>query len=195
MPARRYSDAAELRAELSRLLHSLPDSGHDSPVPLPEALLETPSLPKQSRRWVAFAAAGVLVVVAATVGLMWLLEKKDAVRPPAEMKRLTFDSGLALHPAVSPDGKYVAFASDRAGEGNLDIWVQALPGGEPVRLTKDAADEDFPSFSPDGTKIAFQSEHDGRGIYSIPILGGEPRLLAQNGTRAAILAGWTTALI
>ncbi len=135
------------------------------------------------------------MVVAATVGLMWLLEKKDAVRPPAEMKRLTFDSGLALHPAVSPDGKYVAFASDRAGEGNLDIWVQALPGGEPVRLTKDAADEDFPSFSPDGTKIAFQSERDGRGIYSIPVLGGEPRLLAQKGEPAAILARWTTALV
>jgi eukaryotic-like serine/threonine-protein kinase len=179
--ARRYSDAAALRAELSRLLHSLADSGHDSPIPLPEALLEAPSLPKQSRRWVAFAAAGVLLVLVATVGLIWLLEKKDAVRPPPEIKRLTFDSGLALHPAVSPDGKYVAFASDRAGERNLDIWVQALPGGEPVRLTKDAADEDFPSFSPDGTKIAFQSERDGRGIYSIPILGGEPRLLAQNG--------------
>ena len=79
---------------------------------------------------------------------------------------MTFDSGLALHPAVSPDGKYLAFASDRAGEGNLDIWVQALPGAEPVRLTKDAADEDYPSFSPDGQKIAFQMERDGRGIYT-----------------------------
>ena len=114
---------------------------------------------------------------------MRLVGKKDAVRPSAEVKRLTFDSGLALHPAVSPDGKYLAFASDRAGEGVLDIWVQTLPGGEPVRLTKGAADDDFPSFSPDGTKIVFQSEREGRAIYSIPILGGEPRLLAQRAIR------------
>src|SRR3981081_445528 len=36
----------------------------------------------QSRRWVAFATAGILAVVAATVGLIWLLREKDAVRPP-----------------------------------------------------------------------------------------------------------------
>ena len=114
----------------------------------------------------AFAAAGVLVVVAATVGLMWLVEEEGCVRPPPEVKRLTFDSGLALHPAVSPDGKYLAFASDRAGEGNLDIWVQALPGGEPVRLTKDAADEDFPSFSPDGHEDRIPDRNATDGQYT-----------------------------
>jgi Tol biopolymer transport system component/tRNA A-37 threonylcarbamoyl transferase component Bud32 len=181
-PARRYADAAALKADLSHLLHSLPDSGQVSPLPLPAAPRETSRLQKQPRRWVAFAAAAVLVVVAGAVGLMWLLQKKDVVRQPAEMKRLTFDSGLAVHPSISPDGKYVAFASDRAGERNLDIWVQELPGGEPVRLTRDVANEDFPSFSPDGARIAFQSERDG-GIYSIPVLGGEPRSLAQKGTQ------------
>jgi serine/threonine protein kinase len=180
-PARRYSDAAELKAELFHLLHALPDLGQVSL--LPQVSPETSRLPKQPRRWAALAAAGVLAVVAATLGLIWLREKKDAVRVPPEIKQLTFDSGVALHPAVSSDGKYLAFASDRAGERNLDIWVQALPGGEPVRLTKDTADEDFPSFSPDGSKIAFQSERDGRGIYSIPVLGGEPRLLAQEGNQ------------
>ncbi|HEU0007659.1 MAG TPA: protein kinase, partial [Terriglobia bacterium] len=180
-PARRCSDAAGLKAELWHLLRSLPDSGPASPRPIPETSLEASRLPEQHRSWAVFATAAVLVIAAAA-GLMRLLEKHDAVRTPLEIKQLTFDSGLALHPAVSPDGRYVAFASDRAGERNLDIWVQALPEGEPVRLTRDAADEDFPSFSPDGTKIAFQSERDG-GIYSIPILGGEPRSLGQKGTR------------
>jgi Tol biopolymer transport system component len=88
-----------------------------------------------------------------------------------------------MNPAISADGKYVAYASDRAGQGDLDIWVQALPNGEPVRLTKDEANEDYPSFSPDGTKIAFRSERDGGGIYVVPVLGGSPRLLVKGGTR------------
>ncbi len=188
-------EANALRTESSRLLQSLPDSGSVSPFSLPEAARETKGLPKRSRRWVVFAAAVVLVIGAATAGLMRLVGKKDAVRPSAEVKRLTFDSGLALHPAVSPDGKYLAFASDRAGEGNLDIWVQTLPGGEPVRLTKGAADDDFPSFSPDGTKIAFQSERDGRANILHSDSGRRAEIAGPEGDPAAILAGWTTALI
>jgi len=65
----------------------------------------------------------------------------------------------------------------------MHIWVQELPSGEPVRVTKDDANEDYPSFSADGTKIAFRSDRAGRGIYFVPLLGGEPRLLAPGGTR------------
>ena len=72
----------------------------------------------------------------------------------------------------------------------MHIWVQALPTGEPVRLTQDEANEDYPAFSPDGTKIAFRSDRDGGGIYVVPLLGGEPRLLAPQGDSAPILARW-----
>jgi Tol biopolymer transport system component len=96
---------------------------------------------------------------------------------------LTFAARLAIHPAISADGKYMAYASDRGGSGDMHIWVQELPNGEPVRLTKDEANEDYPTFSPDGTKIAFRSERDGGGIYVVPLLGGEPRLLALRATR------------
>lgn len=136
---------------------------------------------KRRRQWAIIAA--VVAVVAAAAGGAWLLLKPKAVRPPSPVTQVTFDGRLAMNPSVSADAKYVAYASDRAGQGNLDIWVQALPTGEPVRLTKDEANEDSPSFSADGTKIAFRSDRDGGGIYVVPILSGEPQLLAKNGTR------------
>ena len=90
----------------------------------------------------------------------------------------TTDTGLSTDPALSPDGKLLAYASDRAGNGNLDIWVRQVGGGEPMPLTQDPADDREPTFSPDGTMIAFRSERDGGGIYVVSALGGTPRLVA-----------------
>ena len=99
----------------------------------------------------------------------------------AVLRMVTADGGLTGYPAISRDGKLIAFASDRAKEDNLDIWVQQIGGRDPIRLTKDPADESDPAFSPDGTMIAFRSEKDGGGIYLAPALGGSPVLLAPLG--------------
>jgi Tol biopolymer transport system component len=94
---------------------------------------------------------------------------------------LTADSGLSSYPAISRDGSLLVFASDRGGEGGLDLWMQQLGGGSPVQVTKDPEDETDPDISPDGTKIAFRSECKGGGIYVAPALGGEPMLLVPGG--------------
>jgi len=99
------------------------------------------------------------------------------------MRRLTSSSEAAFHPAISPDGRMVAYASDRAGRKDRDIWLQPLTrGAEPVRLTRHESDDDWPAFSPDGGLIAFHSTRDGGGIYVVPALGGQERLLARGGT-------------
>src|SRR5439155_8465654 len=85
--------------------------------------------------------------------------------------------------ALSEVGKLIAYASDRAGEGHLDIWVQQVGASEAIRLTRDAADSSDPSFSPDGRRIAFRSERDGGGIYVVSTLGGEARSIAPLGRR------------
>ena len=106
----------------------------------------------------------------------------EAVDAPI-LIQLTTDPGLATDPALSPDGKLVAFASDRGGNGNLDIWVRQIGGGAPIQLTKDPADEREPSFSPDGTMVAFRSEKEGGGIYVVSALGGPARPVAPDGRR------------
>ena len=60
---------------------------------------------------------------------------------------------LEIDPAISPDGKFIAYAAGTVG--NMDIFVRQLSGGTPIVLTKDLAGYNrWPRWSPDGTTIA-----------------------------------------
>jgi Tol biopolymer transport system component len=133
------------------------------------------------RRNTLLAGAGiVLFALAGFAG--WRLSRPVPSDSGPVLTRLTFDSGLTTNPAVSPDGKLLAFASDRDGRGNLDIWVRQLAGGEPLQVTRDPADESEPDFSPDATKIVYRSNREGGGIYITSALGGgEPQLVTPGG--------------
>ena len=169
-PDRRFHHMIDLKVALADLEEES-DSG---------ALAVAPS-PHRRRRWwpVAALAAAATALIAAL--LLW----KQAPANPAEAAertRVTFDSGYTTDPALSSDGKLIVYASDRAGQGNLDIWIQNLASGETTRLTDDPADERAPSFSPDGSRIVFRSEKQGGGIFTVSALGGgEPRPVAAGG--------------
>jgi eukaryotic-like serine/threonine-protein kinase len=135
---------------------------------------------KSSRKWIWYAVAAAVAGVALTLGLQRAFA--PAPRPSMSTLRLvTAEQGFSTAPALSPDGSMLAFASDRSNEGNLDIWIQQIGGGEPMRLTSDPFDETDPSFSPDGARVAFRSEKAGGGIYFVPALGGDPVLIAPKG--------------
>ncbi len=68
-------------------------------------------------------------------------------------RRLTNHRGKDLSPTWSPDGKKIAFVSDR-NEGSFQIWVMDSDGANPVRLTDGFWDEN-PDWSPDGKRIAY----------------------------------------
>src|SRR5262249_6042825 len=71
------------------------------------------------------------------------------------VRRLTRTPAAATAPTWSPDGRRIAFASSRAGDG---VYVMNGDGSSHRRLVEDAA---FPVWSPDGRKIAFLSDRGG----------------------------------
>jgi serine/threonine protein kinase/dipeptidyl aminopeptidase/acylaminoacyl peptidase len=170
-PARRYQTAATVGAELRSL----------------QARASQGNLPGQTmlRRKAKFAVWSLCATSIAIGAALWM---QTSVRPglklrirPSTLVRLTSDTGLTTTPTLSPDGTLLAYASDRSGEGNLDIWIQPVRGGNPVRLTFGNTDSQGPVFSPNGREIAFHSKRDGGGIYVIPVTGGVPVRLARGG--------------
>ncbi|HUQ90641.1 MAG TPA: protein kinase [Bryobacteraceae bacterium] len=170
-PARRFQTMADLQVALEELREEA-ESGKLNPTAAVPA-----SSPASRWPWIAFAACGFLAAAAA----FWYASRPVPPRPEYSFRQLTYDSGLTTTPAISRDGKLVAYASDRASGSNLDLFVQQVAGGKPIRLTNDPADDFQPAFSPDGTQIVFESSRDGGSLYIVSALGGEPRLVAKKG--------------
>src|SRR5262249_41540711 len=126
-----------------------------------------------NRPVISWAAFIVLIAVAfVLVGSRGRSSTAEATH--RSLIRLTSTSGLSAGPALSPDGTLLAYASDRGGGADFDIYVQAVGGGDPVRLTNDPAGGSEPSFAPDGAHLVFSKR--GAGLYVVGALGGEPRL-------------------
>lgn len=88
------------------------------------------------------------------------------------VQRLTAHRGRDTTPRFSPDGKWIAFSSDR--EGNMDVWIVPATGGSPKQLTVHSADDNVLAWSPDSKSVLFASNRgdDFLGtLYVAPIDG------------------------
>jgi TolB protein len=79
-----------------------------------------------------------------------------------ELRRLTHNNAMDVMPVWSPDGKHLAFVSNR--DGNEEIYVMNSDGTNPTNLTKNPTCDYAPAWSPSGNYIAFMSC---RGIYTM----------------------------
>ena len=114
----------------------------------------------------------------------------------SNLRRLTDDPSDDFFPSFSPDGRHIAFASER--DGNLEIYVMGFDGSNPRRLTDHPTRHRtfLPRWSPDGRHIAFVSERDGNlEIYVMASDGSNPRRLTDRSDTASdrspsLVAGW-----
>ncbi len=209
----RYQHASDLRSDLKRirrdsdrnhseLLRSNGTALEGAPVAGAEAASGassgsgsgaasgTAAVAQNQRRtqWLWVAGAGVVFAVLAGV-LLWLYSAPG--RPPAsnEWKQLTFFTDAAAYPALSSDGRILAFI--RGGDsffGPGEVYVKLLPSGQPVQLTHDARLKMSPAFSPDNSLVAY-------GVvgpwdtWKVPVLGGEPQLMLPNASSLTWIEG------
>jgi len=164
---RRQRDIGDARRELEEE----PDSAARAPVS---------RLPRSRWRMVNWLA---LTAAVATGVTWWVVSVDREQQQRSTVTRVTWHGGLSVEPALSPDGSLVVYASDGGHGGDLDLWLQRIGGGTPIQLTNNDVDDREPAFSPDGLAIAFRSERAGGGVYVMPALGGDARLIAPQGRR------------
>jgi Tol biopolymer transport system component/predicted Ser/Thr protein kinase len=111
------------------------------------------------------------------------LTATQAARAPTEvrMARLTDSIGMVGSPAISPDGKMVAFVA--VAEGRRQVWIRMLAGGAPLQVTRDDSDPDQPRWMPDSSGLVYHTmnpDKDVGHLWQVSALGGPPRRLAES---------------
>ena len=131
----------------------------------------------------------VLVLLAGAGFFIYKRLRVPASSAQRALTRLTFDDGLQIGATWSPDGRFIAYSSNRGGK--FDIWVQQVSGGDPVQITKGPGHNWQPDWSPDGKYIAYRSEDGEGGLFVVPALGGAglERRIASFGYLPSLVAG------
>jgi Tol biopolymer transport system component/predicted Ser/Thr protein kinase len=155
----RYASATELAADLDALARGVEPAA----VPIRRA-------PIRPRAWWLIAA------ILLTASVVWSVGRRPAV-VAGTVTPFTALPGAETWPAFSPDGATIAYSWSGVQEDNLDVYLQAVNGGDPVRLTTNPARDTNPVFSPDGALVAFA--RNSSQLMIVPRAGGAEREMAK----------------
>jgi Tol biopolymer transport system component len=139
-----------------------------------------PALPKRWPTTIAWSVAGAALLVAGGA-LLTSHGGSPVSRAAMRFSVVTNFAGVEAGPSLSPDGRSVAFVSNR--DGQWDIYVGLVTGGSLIRITNDANVETRPRWSPDGVYILFARLNDLglSDVWIVPALGGATRRIVLNG--------------
>lgn len=130
-------------------------------------------------------AAGLALVALMAILLAWRSQTTSS-RESAGLRvgtrtQITSSAVLDAFPAWSPDGRTLAYASDRGGR--FEIFIRDMTaGGDRIALTADRQHNVQPAWSPDGSRLAYHSSGRG-GIWVIARSGGTPFQISRFGSR------------
>ena len=147
------------------------------------ALEQANAIAPKHRKTAYMAFFGGIVLITAVV-LLLASHTPQPVKREAAYTQITDFTDSAIAPALSPDGRTVAFIRGADWFLSSDqIWLKSLPDGEPVQLTHDTRPKFAPAFTPDGSRITYSIADFGSSewtTFAMSLFGGEPRLLLRN---------------
>ena len=159
-PADRFNPAAQFVQALT--------SGHSASTMLPLPARAATTSASRPRR-MPWAVGAVLALLGLWLALRW------PGRTPAMIlghtEQLTAEPGLEIQPALSPDGKFVAYS--QGNTNRMRVFIRPLGGGRTIPLSDDSSSvETHPLWSPDGSRLLFLTRN---GVSVAPALGGTSR--------------------
>lgn len=166
------------------------------PQPAPLPAVESAPEALQGRRWTKWPLyAGFAVILCALS--FWLLRpailgtKSTLADEGAEFEVLPFatEAGRQFNPAISPDGKKVAFVWD-GGKSNFDIYIKQVKSGALKRVTDDKSPDLHPAWSPDGRQLAYlRRSASASDLMLLDVEGGRPHKVASI---SSLAEGWVS---
>ncbi len=162
LPADRFDSVAEFARAIGDDGKGVRPPGKRRPVPAP----------RPTRQLYLALGLGSVALLAAGfyAGSRWSASNSP-IKGLGVSTKVTWDPGLEIEPALSPDGKYLAYAAGNTT--SLRIYVRQVSGGRPIQLTADSLEvQTNPSWSADGSRILFLSKG---GVFSAPSAGGAAR--------------------
>ena len=152
---------------------------------------------RRRRVWPLALALAAGCVLGLAAGILVFSSNHERLVTTGAIVHVTTDDGLEVQPAISPDGKVMAYAAGTSL--GVRLFLRPVDGGREVPLTKDSTmDQQEPQWSPSGTSILFLSNG---GVDTIAaglgggtaatLITGEPGLRIPNAPQRVTTATWS----